>query len=106
MADRSRRGRIALIQSGAQRIVGACDIVGVRGPLTLDDLRDNLDRHCSVGITQRLPYPKTYAWVLENAVRFDEPIPFTSAPGAVIWARLPARIAEEVDRRTRAAAGG
>ncbi|GAF99913.1 unnamed protein product, partial [marine sediment metagenome] len=29
-----------------------------------------------------------YAWVLEKAKRYDEPIPYTHPLGAVIWVKL------------------
>lgn len=85
----SIRGKIALIQSKSGKVVGTCDVVGCIGPIALDELRRQHDKHriplASLGES---PYPKTYAWVLANAVRFQMPLPYQHPSGAVIWVRL------------------
>jgi hypothetical protein len=82
----TRRGPIALIESKSGHIVGTCELVDVIGPLTLAALRRNTTR--TRFRPDRLPYPKTYAWVLRNARRLAEAVPYTHPPGAVIWVRL------------------
>jgi hypothetical protein len=39
------RGTIALIRSGSGLIVGTCDLVDVKGPLILAEMRKNFDKH-------------------------------------------------------------
>ena len=94
-----KRGTIALVEAGARRIVGACKVIGVRGPLGLEEMRDNLNLHQSPDDLEALPYKKTYAWILADAVEFIEPIPFENPPGAVVWVKLPRDIAKLVRSR-------
>lgn len=83
------RGPIALIQSGSGCIVGTCDICNVVGPLSLSELRRNARKAgVALGDISKLPYRKTYAWVLRRAKRFSRPRPYTHPSGAVIWVRL------------------
>jgi hypothetical protein len=35
-----------------------------------------------------LPYERTFAWVLQNARRLSEPVPYSHPYGAVIWVNL------------------
>jgi hypothetical protein len=89
----SNFGEIALIQSGSGQVVGICDLVGVEGPLTMAELRRSTNKH-GVDAKEfgRKPlYAKTFAWVLENARRFDEPVPYRHPQGAVIWVNLSRR---------------
>lgn len=82
----ARRGPIALIESKSGNVVGTCDIVDVFGPLTLAELRRNARR---TGFRpEELRYATTYAWVMHNARRLPEPVPYRHPPGAVIWVRL------------------
>jgi len=80
------RGRIALIRSGSGTIVGYCDLVGCVGPLDLEEYRQHADRHCNPA--DKLPYQKTYAWVLANVKSLDGPIPYRHKQGSIIWVRL------------------
>lgn len=79
------RGTIGLIEAGSGLIVGSVDIVDCSNhPINklpnykrLHQVEDEslLDKWC-------------YAWVLSNAKRFKEPIPYTHPKGAVIWVKL------------------
>ena len=85
------RGKIALIRSGSGLVVGTCELVDVNEPLTLPEMRRNVDMH---GIPLKdlgrgLYYEKTYAWVLKNAKTLKSPIPYKHPSGAVIWVKLP-----------------
>ena len=86
----NRRGRIALIRSGSGMIVGVCDLVGVRGPLSKEELLENIDKHRipRSTIERGLEYDKPHAWVLENARALDPPIAYQHRRGAVIWVNL------------------
>jgi hypothetical protein len=82
----ARRGPVALIQSKSGCVVGTCELVDVVGPLTLPELQR------SAPLTgfrpNRLPYSTTYAWVLPDARRLADPVPYKHPAGAVIWVRL------------------
>ena len=82
------RGRVGLIQSGTGTVVGTVNIVDSR-PLTIGEYRENSDRHCIDNARSLpLPYRKTYAWVLEDPVVFETPLPYKHPSGAVIWVDL------------------
>jgi len=82
----ARRGPIALIESKSGQVVGVCNVVDVVGPLSLAELRRNADR---AGFRPgELPYATTYAWVVRDARRLAERIPYRHPSGAVIWVRL------------------
>jgi hypothetical protein len=95
----ARRGPIALIESKSGHVVGTCEVADVVGPLTLAELQRNARRTGFRPV--RLPYPTTYAWVVRDARRLPEPVPYRHPPGAVIWVRLEA----SVIRRLRRAKG-
>jgi hypothetical protein len=67
-------------------VVGTCEVVDVVEPLTLAELQSHARR--SGFRPSHLPYPTTYAWVVRNARRLPEPVPYRHPPGAVIWDRL------------------
>lgn len=83
-------GKIALIRGGSGLIVGTCNLVEVLGPLTLREFQNNANKTgLSASQTGSLPYQKTYAWVLENIIKLNRPIPYKHPSGAVIWVKLP-----------------
>jgi hypothetical protein len=85
------RGRIAIIAARSKHVSGYCDLVGVQGPLTLNELLETIDLH---GISrqelvqQGLPYPNTYAWILERPEKLKRPTAYRHPSGAIIWVRL------------------
>lgn len=80
------RGKIALIKSGSGKIFGTVDVVdSFAVDLTMYQNEKNMHQIQDVSV---LPYPKTHAWILENPVIFDEPIPYVHPQGAVIWVNL------------------
>src|SRR5437867_1448428 len=84
------RGPIALIEGGTGTVVGRCEIVDVKGPLSLSELSEATSRHQVPDRLLRtgLRYPKTYAWVLARARRLQRPVPYRHPSGAVIWVNL------------------
>jgi hypothetical protein len=97
------RERICLICSGSGLVVGTCDLVGVKGPLTLSQIRWNVRK---IGINpsevgSRPPYRHTYAWLLANPKRFRKPIPYKHPAGARIWVKLPDEIMPSSIRRMK-----
>lgn len=86
------RGTIVIIKSGTGRAFGTTELKRVLGPLSLEDLT----RASELPPAEReefaregLPYPRTYAYVLDNPKWFDAPIPYSHPSGAVTWVRLP-----------------
>jgi hypothetical protein len=79
------RGTVGLIESGSGLIVGSVEIVDCSNfpinklphykRLHLVEDESLLDKWC-------------YAWVLDNAKRFDKPIPYKHPKGAVIWVKI------------------
>lgn len=87
----STRERIALIKSRSGRVWGTCTLADCVGPLTLDDLRANADKHqIPLENLNELPYARTYAWVLKDVQALAEPIPYKHPTGAVVWVKLTA----------------
>ena len=85
------RGEIALIKGGSGLIVGKCNIVDVIGPISTDELKLNLDKHCvPIECFEKIfgGYKKIYAWVLDNAQEYDDHIPYEHPKGAIIWVNI------------------
>ncbi len=80
------RGKIALIQSGSGLIVGECDLIDSIA-LNENTYKQNKKFHC-IENANTLPYKKTYAWVLTNAIRYIEPKKYKHPNGAIIWVNL------------------
>ena len=82
------RGKVALIKSKSGQIFGTAELVDSI-PLSLEEFIQHQDKHC-IPITEStiLPYPKTYAWVIQNTVIFNNPIPYKHPQGEVIWVKL------------------
>ncbi|TMU85055.1 hypothetical protein FGG79_14275 [Bacillus sp. BHET2] len=82
------RGRVGLIKSGSGRVMGTVNIVGSQ-ELTLSEYQQSSARHGvkSEGSLQ-LPYKRTYAWILEDPVLYQTPVPYKHPLGAVIWVNL------------------
>lgn len=82
-----KRGKIALIESKSGLVVGTAEIVDCRGPLTLKEFNQNLDKSQAspVKSSNDFYYKRTHAWVLKNVQRFKKPIPYKHKQGCVIW---------------------
>ncbi len=80
------RGTIELIQSGSGLVVGKCDIVDCM-ELSLNDYAKNADKH-NINDVKTLPYKQTYAWVIKNAKRYQQPRKYKHPNGAIIWVNL------------------
>lgn len=84
------RGKIGLIEKGSGKIMGTCEVVDVKGPLTLAELKRSTSKH---GVPAReldeiKLYKNTFAWVIDNAQRYAKPKPYKHPSGAVIWVNL------------------
>jgi hypothetical protein len=78
-------GRIGLIEAGSGLIVGEVDLLGwFKQPIEYLSVCDGLHRIKDIGLLKKWPI----AWVLENASRYDRPIPYKHPQGAVIWVKI------------------
>jgi len=83
------RGTIGLIRSKSGLIVGTCELVGVIGPLSYGEFRNNARKWGGTAAdAERSDHLRFYAWVLRKAKRFRTPIPYRHPSGAIIWVRL------------------
>ncbi|MDQ0174684.1 ASCH domain-containing protein [Bacillus chungangensis] len=87
------REPIGIIAGGTGKIIGVCELVGVRGPLSLEEYIETYSLGGGVdpqylNRTQTLPYKQTFAWELKNPQRLSEPIRYEHPNGAVIWVKL------------------
>lgn len=80
------RGKIELIQSGSGFVLGFCEIMDSI-ELTLDSYRQHKVFH-KIDNVNVLPYKKTFAWVIKNAVRYETPRKYKHPKGAIIWVNL------------------
>ena len=79
-----KRGWIHLAQSGSTgKLMGRGKLVDVRR-LSRRSFEQNVSHHC-VDSWDDVKYKKPYAWVLEDAERFERPFPYEHKKGAVIW---------------------
>ena len=81
------RGEIHLIKSTTGKIFGSVQLVDVI-ELDEDTYFNSVHKHQIKDHNRTMPYKKTYAWVFENPVLFEEPIPYQHPQGAVIWVNL------------------
>ena len=83
--------RIALIQCGMKgkksRIVGGVTIVGSKEIINDQEWLNTVNYHQCSNI-ETLPYKKTFAYILENAIRLDHEIELDNKKGVVIWRTL------------------
>lgn len=105
-----KRGRIALIRSGSQQIVGTATLVDSLAPLTRRQMLNAVDRHGAPAdlIRSGSAASWVYPWVLADVVRLDPPVAYVHPPGAVIWVTLGGsksarRAKPQASRLTRAA---
>lgn len=83
-------GPIALIQKGSGTIVGIAEVIDSIGPLSKEEMLANQSKHLIS--TERLNNPEVSkwnnAWVVKNAKRLKQPVPYKHKPGQVIWVTL------------------
>ena len=83
------RGTIVLLKSGTKTALGTVDIVDVK-ELTLEEYNNwNYRKDYGKLPVNRLPYKKTYAYVLENPIWFKNPKEYSHPKGCIIWVNLP-----------------
>jgi ASCH domain-containing protein len=93
-----RRGTIALVESGTGHVVGVCEIVDVKGPLSIRELEDTWRKHGIKDWSNGSRYSRTYGWVLANARALKKPVPYKHPSGAVIWVKLNNAVEQKIKR--------
>lgn len=83
------RGKIILLQSGTGLALGSVEIIAVK-QITLEDY-NNWDYRKDSGKlpVDKLPYKKTYAYILENPIQYKNPKHYHHPKGAITWVDLP-----------------
>jgi len=92
-----RRGAIALIESGSGNVVGTCILADVLGPLRVADLA--IDPQAMLRRQTSLRFATAFAWVLSEARRLTEPIPYRHPDGALVWVELDLPVCEQLQQR-------
>lgn len=80
------RGKIELIQSGSGLVIGCCEIVDCF-ELNFLDFQNSINKH-QIKDFNKLPYKKTYAWVINKAQKYEAPRKYNHPKGAVIWVKV------------------
>lgn len=85
------RGDFALLAKGTFTAIGKATLKECLGPLDQAALMAGRHLACETEaeIAQDVKDGYIFAWVLENAVRFPEPISYRHPSGAVTWVNLP-----------------
>ena len=81
------RGKIYIIYSGTGMVYGECEVVD-SFLVTEQNFYDLILNHRIMVPFEELPPNYKYFWKLENAVLYDEPIPYKHPRGAQIWVDL------------------
>ena len=86
-SNTSRRGWIHLVESKAcGKLMGRARLVDCF-ELSKSQFGKSRCHHC-VRYLSEVPYKRMFAWVLNDAERFEKPFMYEHAQGAVIWVRL------------------
>ena len=89
----SVRETIALVASGSGTVIGVCDLVDCRGPLSATEYRKNAKKAGMRPSEATLGwYWQTYAWVMAKPKKLKTPVPYEHPPGAIIWVRLDSKV--------------
>lgn len=90
-----KTGPVALIQSGSGTVVGIARLVNVI-ELTSGIARANA-KLIHVSRAEAANMGGLYAWVLEDAIKFKEPVRYHHRPGAVTWVTLDEETTRDVE---------
>ena len=82
------RGRICIAEAGTQMLVGEVDIESCSLIRAQDILDGNYGLHWNESFRQIPRGKKLYAWVLNNASRYPEPVPYVHPRGVVKWVKI------------------
>ena len=84
--DTTKRGPVALIESGSGLIRGEVTLFNT---YKLPQGMLSVYQYCHrVEDLSEIKYPVVWAWCVRSPVRYAEPIPYTHPRGAVVWVSL------------------
>ncbi|NOX44211.1 MAG: GNAT family N-acetyltransferase [Caldiserica bacterium] len=82
------RGRVGVVSGG--KVIGTVEILGNKGPFSVEELREHPDRHLADErfLREYAKGEKLYVWELGEARKFHEPVEFEPQRGQRTWVRL------------------
>jgi len=80
------RGCIGLIEAGSGEVKGIANITDSIGPLAEKELKENVDKHKVTDFA--LVQKWNHAWVFDDVIKYDKPIPYQHPKGAVTWVKF------------------
>lgn len=96
----SVRETIALVASGSGTVIGVCDLVDCRGPLTAAEYRENATKAGRrPGENTKRPYEETYAWVVDEPRKLKAALPYKHPRGAIIWVKLDSKVERQIQKQ-------
>jgi len=81
------RGFVKLAQSGTGKLVGQARIANCF-KVKRSHFDKCVNKHRVRNLKQVLGYRNIYAWVIKDALRYDQPQRYNHPPGAIIWVKL------------------
>lgn len=81
------RGTIGIIKSGTKMIYGTVDLIDCI-ILNEDKFYKMINNHQFKEDFNNIKYKNLYGWVLENPLKFENPIPYEHKLGCVIWVNI------------------
>lgn len=88
------KGKVGVISKG--KLIGTVEILGTRGPFTVEELREHQDRHLADErfLREYARGEKLYAWELGEARKFKEPIDVETKQGQRTWMTIRPKTSE------------
>uniref|UniRef100_A0A7C6E0Y1 ASCH domain-containing protein n=1 Tax=Thermus tengchongensis TaxID=1214928 RepID=A0A7C6E0Y1_9DEIN len=82
------RGPLGIVSGGY--LIGQADVVGVEGPFRVEELLPHQDKHLAeeAFLKAYAGDEPLFAWVLENAFRYEKPFYVPRRPGRVMFVDL------------------
>lgn len=85
-SNTTKRGTILLAESGSGEIKGEVTLRDSFA-VSMQELTANMEKHKIIDVTC-ISYKRPHAWVFENPIKYDTPIPYKHPQGAVIWVNI------------------
>ena len=82
----SKRGKVALIESGSSQIVGEVEITGCI-EISREDFHAYQESHKVLDL-DNVHYKRLYGWRLANVNRYAVPVRYSHPKGAIVWVDL------------------
>jgi len=84
------RGPVAIIAKGTGTIVGTVNVLDSLGPLNKAEMLENIEKTAETQqeIEEDMKDGYVHAWVVDNAIKFDKPVPYKHPNGAQDWVIL------------------